>query len=41
MRGRNLAVPIVAHGVTDTADFLLIFLQQYPGMSQVTEAASR
>jgi len=23
--GRNLAVPIIAHGVTDTVDFLLIF----------------
>jgi len=31
--GRNLAVPIVAHGTTDTVDFLLIFLHQYPGMS--------
>jgi uncharacterized protein len=29
---RNLAVPIVAHGITDTIDFLLIFLGKYPGM---------
>jgi membrane protease YdiL (CAAX protease family) len=30
--GRNLAVPIVAHGIGDTIDFLLIFLGKYPGM---------
>jgi membrane protease YdiL (CAAX protease family) len=30
--GRNLAVPIVAHGVTDTIDFLIIFFGKYPGM---------
>jgi CAAX protease family protein len=30
--GRNLAVPIVAHGVQDTVDFLLVFLGKYPGM---------
>jgi hypothetical protein len=29
--GRNLAVPIVAHGVQDTIDVLLIFLRKYPG----------
>jgi len=29
---RNLAVPIVAHGITDTLDFLLIFVGKYPGM---------
>jgi len=29
---RNLAVPIIAHGVTDTIDFLLIFLEKYPEM---------
>lgn len=29
---RSLAVPIVAHGVTDTIDFLLIFIGKYPGM---------
>ncbi len=28
---RKLAVPIIAHGVTDTADFLLIFFHRYPG----------
>ena len=30
--GRSLAVPIVAHGVTDTIDFLIIFFGKYPGM---------
>lgn len=30
--GRSLAIPIIAHGVTDTVDFLLIFFHQYPGM---------
>jgi len=30
--GRNLAVPIIAHGVGDSIDFLLIFLGKYPGM---------
>ena len=30
--GRNLAVPIVAHGVQDTIDILLIFLGRYPGL---------
>lgn len=30
--GRNLSVPIIAHGVQDTIDFLLIFLGRYPGM---------
>ena len=30
---RNLAVPIIAHGICDTIDFLLIFLGKYPGMS--------
>jgi membrane protease YdiL (CAAX protease family) len=29
---RKLSVSIVAHGVTDTVDFLLIFLGKYPGM---------
>ncbi len=28
--GRNLAVPIVAHGVCDTIDILLLFLGKYP-----------
>jgi len=30
--GRNLAVPIIAHGVADSIDFVLIFLGKYPGM---------
>ena len=30
--GRNLAVPIVAHGVTDTIDLVLLFLHRYPGL---------
>lgn len=30
--GRNLAVPIVAHGVQDSIDLILIFLGKYPGM---------
>ena len=30
--GRNLSVPILAHGVQDTVDFVLIFLGKYPGM---------
>jgi membrane protease YdiL (CAAX protease family) len=30
--GRNLMVPIVAHGVADTTDFLLVYLGRYPGM---------
>ena len=30
--GRNLAVPIVAHGVTDTIDVVLIFTGLYPGL---------
>ena len=30
--GRNLIVPIVAHGMTDTLDFLIIFSGHYPGM---------
>jgi uncharacterized protein len=29
--GRNLAVPIVAHGVSDTLDMVLLFLGKYPG----------
>jgi len=29
---RNLTVPIIAHGLGDTIDFLLIFLGKYPGM---------
>ena len=30
--GRNLVVLIIAHGLGDTIDFLLIFLGKYPGM---------
>lgn len=30
--GRNLAVPIVAHGVQDSIDILLIFFGKYPGI---------
>ena len=30
--GRKLALPIVAHGLGDTIDFILIFLGKYPGM---------
>jgi uncharacterized protein len=30
--GRNLSVPIIAHGVSDSIDFVLIFLGKYPGM---------
>jgi uncharacterized protein len=30
--GRNLIAPIVAHGVTDTIDSLIIFSGHYPGM---------
>lgn len=30
--GRKLAVPIIAHGVTDTVDFVLIFFHRYPGL---------
>jgi len=30
--GRNLAVPIMAHSITDTVDVFLIFLGKYPGM---------
>ena len=30
--GRNLAVPIVAHGITDTIDVVLIFSGHYPGL---------
>jgi membrane protease YdiL (CAAX protease family) len=30
--GRNLAVPIIAHGVTDTVDILLMYVGKYPGI---------
>ncbi len=29
---RNLAIPIVAHGVCDTIDVALLFLGKYPGL---------
>ena len=32
--GRNLWVPIVAHGIQDTVDVLLIYLGWYPGFQQ-------
>ncbi len=31
-RGRSLAAPIIAHGITDTIDCLLLFLGRYPGV---------
>jgi membrane protease YdiL (CAAX protease family) len=30
--GRNLTVPIVAHGVSNTLAFVLIYLNRYPGL---------
>jgi uncharacterized protein len=30
--GRNLAAPVIAHAVTDSLDFVLIYLGKYPGM---------
>jgi membrane protease YdiL (CAAX protease family) len=30
--GRNLAVPLIAHALGDTIDFVLIYLGKYPGM---------
>ena len=30
--GRNLWVPIIAHGITDTIDSLIVFSGHYPGM---------
>jgi membrane protease YdiL (CAAX protease family) len=30
--GRNLSAPVIAHGIQDTIDFLLLFLGKYPGM---------
>jgi membrane protease YdiL (CAAX protease family) len=30
--GRNLLVPIIAHGIQDSIDLVLIFLGRYPGM---------
>ncbi len=33
MSGRNLTVPIVAHGVSNTLALVLIYLNRYPGLS--------
>ena len=30
--GRNLWAPIIAHGIQDTVDVLLIYLGVYPGL---------
>jgi hypothetical protein len=32
--GRNLIAPIVAHGIQDTVDVVLIYLGWYPGFQQ-------
>jgi membrane protease YdiL (CAAX protease family) len=32
--GCNLSVPIVAHGIADTVDLLLICLGEYTGMGR-------
>lgn len=32
--GRNLIAPIVAHGITDTVDALIIFSGHYPGLAK-------
>ena len=32
--GCNLSVPIIAHGIADTVDLLLIFSGKYPGMGR-------
>jgi membrane protease YdiL (CAAX protease family) len=32
--GCNLSIPIVAHGIADTVDLLLIFLGEYTGMGR-------
>ena len=34
--GRNLWAPIIAHGIQDTVDVLLIYLGVYPGLSPST-----
>lgn len=36
--GRNLVVPIVAHGTSNTLAFVLIYLGRYPGLGQVAGA---
>jgi len=33
--GRNLWAPIIAHGLTDTIDVVLIYLGWYPGLQQI------
>ena len=33
LTGRNLTVPIVAHGVSNTLAFILIYWNRYPGLS--------
>lgn len=30
--GRNLAASVIARAMTDTIDFVLIYLKKYPGM---------
>lgn len=30
--GRNPCAPIIAHGITDTVDLMLLFLGKYPGI---------
>src|SRR5579864_5081899 len=30
--GRNLTIPVIAHAVGDTLDFVLIYMGKYPGM---------
>lgn len=37
--GRNLWAPIIAHGIQDTVDIVLIYLGAYPGLSSVPIAA--
>jgi membrane protease YdiL (CAAX protease family) len=32
LSGRNLWIPILAHGIGDTIDFVLIFFHRYPGL---------
>src|SRR5262249_2934020 len=32
LTGRNLWIPIIAHGACDTIDAILIYLGKYPGM---------
>ena len=38
--GRTLAVPIVAHGVSNTVAFVLIFLGRYPGVLPAVPAGA-